>query len=240
MIAIGLACNPKLHHRRRAHHRARRHHPGADPRADEGSVAPAQHRAHHHYPQPRRRCALCRPRDRHVCRAHRRAGPGRRGVPPPAASLYLGLAALSTATRPCRAAASWKPSRACRRICATAPTGCRFAPRCPYRIDGVRPGAAAAARPTPAGFRAAIGKQRSRQARSPGRPPPALLRPPRAKSTTPVLSVRNLTKYFSVSGGLRGTAGTVRAVEDVSFDIIPARRSGWSANPAAARPRSAG
>ncbi len=41
-----------------------------------------------------------------------------------------------------------------------------------------------------------------------------------------MLSVRNLTKYFSVSGGLRGTAGTVRAVLDVSFDIYPGETLG--------------
>ena len=41
-----------------------------------------------------------------------------------------------------------------------------------------------------------------------------------------MLSVRNLTKHFSVSGGLRGTAGTVRAVEDVSFDISPGETLG--------------
>jgi ABC-type oligopeptide transport system ATPase subunit len=31
--------------------------------------------------------------------------------------------------------------------------------------------------------------------------------------------VRGLTKHFAISGGLRGAAGTVRAVEEVSFDI---------------------
>ena len=58
---------------------------------------------------------------------------------------------------------------------------------------------------------------------------------------TPLLSVRNLTKHFAVSGrlarakrhGARGRGCQLRS-------SIPARRSGWSANPAAARPRSAG
>ena len=41
MIAIGSRLQSEADHRRRADDRARRHHPGADPRADEGSVAPA-------------------------------------------------------------------------------------------------------------------------------------------------------------------------------------------------------
>ena len=72
-------------HRRRADHRARRHHPGADPRADEGPVAPARHRADHHHAQSRRGRALRRPRQRHVRGAHRRAGQRRRRVPAAAA-----------------------------------------------------------------------------------------------------------------------------------------------------------
>jgi peptide/nickel transport system ATP-binding protein len=56
MIAIGLACNPKLiiadeptTALRRAVYGARRDDSGADSRADEGSFAPAQHRADHHH-----------------------------------------------------------------------------------------------------------------------------------------------------------------------------------------------
>ena len=35
----------------------------------------------------------------------------------------------------------------------------------------------------------------------------------------PLLSVRGLTKHFPIRAGLRGTRATVRAVDDVSFDI---------------------
>jgi peptide/nickel transport system ATP-binding protein len=104
-------------------------------------------------------------------------------------------------------------------------TGCRFAPRCPYRIavcDQEPP-----LLPTDTGGfsrchrQAEIAAGKITWAAAGGTATAAT-----AKSTTPVLSVRNLTKYFSVSGGLRGTAGTVRAVQDVSFDIYPGETLG--------------
>ena len=52
---------------------------------------------------------------------------------------------------------------------------------------------------------------------------------------------RDLRVWFPVKRGvLRRQVGWVYAVDDVSFSIArPARRSGWSANPAPARPRPA-
>ncbi|MDO9414320.1 MAG: ABC transporter ATP-binding protein [Pseudolabrys sp.] len=47
-----------------------------------------------------------------------------------------------------------------------------------------------------------------------------------ANTEAPVLTVKHLTKHFAVSGGLRGTSGTVRAVQDVSFDIFPGETLG--------------
>jgi peptide/nickel transport system ATP-binding protein len=47
-----------------------------------------------------------------------------------------------------------------------------------------------------------------------------------ANTEAPVLSVKHLTKHFAVSGGLRSAGGTVRAVEDVSFDIYPGETLG--------------
>ncbi|WP_283805612.1 ABC transporter ATP-binding protein [Undibacter mobilis] len=47
-----------------------------------------------------------------------------------------------------------------------------------------------------------------------------------ANTEAPVLAVKNLTKHFSVSGGLRSARGTVRAVQDVSFDIYPGETLG--------------
>ena len=43
---------------------------------------------------------------------------------------------------------------------------------------------------------------------------------------TPVIEARNLTKHFPVRRGLFGTAGSVRAVDDVSFSIEPGRTLG--------------
>ena len=54
---------------------------------------------------------------------------------------------------------------------------------------------------------------------------------------TPVLSVRNLKVHFPLSSGLLGGPPLlVKAVDDVSFDLAPARCWAWSANPAAASP----
>ena len=78
MIAIGARVQSEAHHRRRADHRARRHDPGADPEAHERPVARSRHRDGRHHAQPRHRRALRRPRERHVCGAHDRAGAGAR------------------------------------------------------------------------------------------------------------------------------------------------------------------
>jgi peptide/nickel transport system ATP-binding protein len=101
---------------------------------------------------------------------------------------------------------------------ANPPPGCRFAPRCPYRLpicdqepplfatdtgglsrchrhaeiaDGAINWAAAAS----------VGENRA------------------TDTAAPVLSVRHLSKNFMVSGGLRRGTTTVRAVQDVSFNI---------------------
>ena len=99
MIAIALACNPKLII------------------ADEPTTAldvtiqaqilelmksltpEARRRADHHHPQSRRGRPLCQPRQRHVCRPHRRGRQRRRDLSRPAASLHDGAAALGAAAR---------------------------------------------------------------------------------------------------------------------------------------------
>ncbi|HET9174840.1 MAG TPA: ABC transporter ATP-binding protein, partial [Pseudolabrys sp.] len=103
--------------------------------------------------------------------------------------------------------------------------GCRFAPRCRYRIpicDQEPP-----LFPTDTG---GLSRCHRHQEIAAGKitwaPIGASATAAAAKSTVPVLSVRKLTKYFSASGGLRGSAGTVRAVQDVSFDIYPGETLG--------------
>jgi peptide/nickel transport system ATP-binding protein len=108
---------------------------------------------------------------------------------------------------------------------ASPPSGCRFAPRCPYRI--------AICETEPALIRTDTGG-RSRCHRiaeiADGKLTWAAAGAgstvTEAKTGVPLLTVRNLTKNFEVRGGLRGASGTVRAVQDVSFDIYPGETLG--------------
>jgi peptide/nickel transport system ATP-binding protein len=101
---------------------------------------------------------------------------------------------------------------------ATAPPGCRFAPRCPYRIDVCAQDPPLF--PTDTGSLSACFRQGEIAA---GKLVWAASKgdavAPVRERTTPVLSVRNLTKHFALRSGFRGVRGVVRAVEDVSFDI---------------------
>jgi peptide/nickel transport system ATP-binding protein len=103
--------------------------------------------------------------------------------------------------------------------------GCRFAPRCRHRIpvcDQEPP-----LFPTDTG---GLSRCHRHQEIAAGKitwaPIGGSATAATAKSTVPVLSVRKLTKYFSASGGLRSSSGTVRAVQDVSFDIYPGETLG--------------
>jgi peptide/nickel transport system ATP-binding protein len=98
------------------------------------------------------------------------------------------------------------------------PSGCRFAPRCPHRI--ARCDEEPALQPTDTGGLSRCHRHREIAAgtiawAAAGTGDRAAAQ----EAAAPVLSVRHLTKHFQVAGGLRGGAGLVRAVEDVSFDI---------------------
>jgi peptide/nickel transport system ATP-binding protein len=108
---------------------------------------------------------------------------------------------------------------------AAAPPGCRFAPRCPYRIplcDEEPPLA-----PTDTG---GLSRCHRHHEIAEGKIVWAAAETGQhefsAQKIEPLLSVQHLTKHFSAGGGLRGKPGTVRAVEDVSFDIYPGETLG--------------
>jgi peptide/nickel transport system ATP-binding protein len=100
---------------------------------------------------------------------------------------------------------------------AKAPEGCRFAPRCPFRIDmcaNVPP-----LEPTDTGARSACFRWQeiaSGELKWQGEADGGKAAVERGK---PLLSVKSLRKHFPVSGGMFGKPGVVKAVEDVSFDI---------------------
>ncbi len=101
---------------------------------------------------------------------------------------------------------------------ATAPPGCRFAPRCPYRIDVCADDPPLV--PTDTGGLSACFRHAEIAAGKITWAAASLDATTVVRETPePILSVRNLTKHFTLRSGLRGTLGRVRAVEDVSFDI---------------------
>ncbi|MBM3572724.1 MAG: ABC transporter ATP-binding protein, partial [Alphaproteobacteria bacterium] len=113
------------------------------------------------------------------------------------------------------------------------PTGCRFAPRCPGRQDGcatdpnlVEVESSHFSACLRAGELTDDASYRRFGLITAG---PAAVAATADKDQAPILSVRNLAKYFSVARGLGilgGGSATVRAVDDVSFDIRPGETLG--------------
>jgi peptide/nickel transport system ATP-binding protein len=109
------------------------------------------------------------------------------------------------------------------------PSGCRFAPRCPHRVDVCAQEPALIQMATghhAACWRAAELALVQSAPVAPRAPAPAVVH----DGAAPLLSVDTLSKHFSVSvsGGsfLGASRATVRAVQDVSFDIAPGETLG--------------
>jgi peptide/nickel transport system ATP-binding protein len=112
------------------------------------------------------------------------------------------------------------------------PSGCRFAPRCLARIEAcalappplleVETGHASAC--LRAAEMARVGPQGLGLVSAANETPLVTA----AHTSSPLLQVRNLKTYFHIGGGnlLGGAKGVVRAVNDVSFDIYPGETLG--------------
>jgi peptide/nickel transport system ATP-binding protein len=109
------------------------------------------------------------------------------------------------------------------------PAGCRFAPRCPYRIDicAQEPALIEMETDHRAACWRAVELALAPAEPATGRAPEAAAR---RDGAVPLLAVGNLSKHFTVSAGgrvwLGGGKATVRAVQDVSFDIMPGETLG--------------
>ena len=108
---------------------------------------------------------------------------------------------------------------------ANAPPGCRFAPRCPFRIDicDIEPPLF----PTDTGGVSRCHRHAEIAAGKIAWPiTEAGTEQVAAQQTEPLLAVRHLTKHFPVRAKLRRQNTEVRAVEDVSFLIYPGETLG--------------
>ena len=108
---------------------------------------------------------------------------------------------------------------------AEAPPGCRFAPRCPYRIEACAAPPPLAATDT-GGLSACIRHAEIAEGRIRWAAAGGAAAAPEPLSSEPLLAVRGLTKHFQIGGRFSSARGLVRAVEDVSFSIAPGETLG--------------
>ena len=108
---------------------------------------------------------------------------------------------------------------------ASALPGCRFAPRCPFRLpicDEEPP----LFRTDTGGVSRCHRHQEITEGKITWAAVDSGVQDTAKQDTVALLSVRHLTKHFVASGGLRLGGGVVRAVDDVSFNIYPGETLG--------------
>jgi len=104
--------------------------------------------------------------------------------------------------------------------------GCRFAPRCPHRIAACEAGPPPLV-PTDTGGLSACVRAKDIAAGTLRWDVNDKIRPiDPTRTDAPLLSIRGLVKHFPIKSGFRGPRGVVRAVEDVSFDVYPGETVG--------------
>ena len=108
---------------------------------------------------------------------------------------------------------------------ASPPPGCRFAPRCPYKI-AICETEPELLRTDTDGLSRCHRHEEIAEGKIVWAAADSAKQFSDSKTGEPLLSVRNLTKHFQIHGGLRGKGGVVRAVQDVSFDIMPGETLG--------------
>ena len=108
---------------------------------------------------------------------------------------------------------------------AAPPPGCRFAPRCPFKI-AICETEPPLARTDTGGLSRCHRHEEIAEGKISWAAASGTSQTSETKTGAALLSVRHLTKHFEVRGGLRGASGTVRAVQDVSFDIMPGETLG--------------
>ena len=252
MIAMAIANEPDADHRRRADDGARRDDPGADPRRAADGARGDRRRDRADHARPRRRRGLRRPRRRDVRGQARRDRHRRRRVLSPAHAVHARPArarcrAPTSAARQAADADRRQPAVA-RAICRRAARS-RRAARCASqrasrssrrsrRCDaGGRAHSAACHRSDEIERDELDERRRLSGAAVAGCGRAREL--PRAQRAT-VLEVRDLVKEFPADEG-RGAAPPRRHActpwTASASTSARARRSGWSASPAAARPR---
>jgi len=108
---------------------------------------------------------------------------------------------------------------------AAPPPGCRFAPRCPFKI-AICETEPPLARTDTGGLSRCHRHEEIAEGKISWVAATGASQLSESKTGATLLSVRHLTKHFEVRGGLRRASGTVRAVQDVSFDIMPGETLG--------------